>query len=227
MKPRILVLNLNYSKLIELKKKLIENNFEVSLEKSSDCAIAKLHKKSFDLCIIDAGIDHNFNLVTLNKIKRVDPTITVYFLYHKLSKDKMIELYKAGTFDFFSKPLDLDILTIKLKNLLSKKYNFNERNNILRFGMFSLNEKYRILSFNNINYVKLTSKEFELLKLLITIDDEFVSKQIALKLIWKNEDYFAGKCMDVYIYRLRNLLSLDQNITIVNIRASGYKLIVN
>jgi DNA-binding response OmpR family regulator len=51
-----------------------------------------------------------------------------------------------------------------------------------------------------------------------------VRREIALKLIWGEDDYFMGRSMDVYITKLRKILKDDPTINIQNIHRTGFKL---
>ena len=48
-----------------------------------------------------------------------------------------------------------------------------------------------------------------------------------LTTIWKDDNYYNSRSMDVYICKLRKLLSKDPNITIINIHGKGYRIIVS
>jgi len=73
---------------------------------------------------------------------------------------------------------------------------------------------------------ELTKKEAELLRLLFIHQNNVLEREIALKLVWGENDYFLGRSMDVFISKLRKKLSKDPTIKIVNIRSVGYKLII-
>ena len=73
----------------------------------------------------------------------------------------------------------------------------------------------------------LTSKESELLKLLCENNNETLNRELALSLIWKDDNYFTSRSMDVYITKLRNYLKDDDSIEIVNIHGVGFKLLIN
>jgi two-component system OmpR family response regulator len=49
-------------------------------------------------------------------------------------------------------------------------------------------------------------------------------RQKALLEIWKNDDYFTTRSMDVYIAKLRKHLSIDGSIQLENIHGEGYIL---
>jgi len=91
------------------------------------------------------------------------------------------------------------------------KYIFDYESQILRYG-----EKQH----------KLTAKEAELLRLLCAHRNEVLDRQVALKLIWGEDNYFNGRSMDVFISKLRKYLNDDQSLEIRNIHGKGFKLIV-
>ena len=51
-------------------------------------------------------------------------------------------------------------------------------------------------------------------------------RNIALQRIWKDDTYFNARSMDVYITKLRKLLSAEPAIEIINIHGKGFKLII-
>jgi DNA-binding response OmpR family regulator len=92
-------------------------------------------------------------------------------------------------------------------------------------GKYTYIDNDRALKIGNTS-VKLTTKEAELLKLLAHNMNKVVDRDIALKSIWGNDNYFTGRSMDVYITKLRKYLKKDERIEIVNIHGQGFKLIV-
>ena len=49
-------------------------------------------------------------------------------------------------------------------------------------------------------------------------------RDLALKTIWGEDDYFMGRSMDVYITKLRKMLGGDPSVSIVNIHNTGFRL---
>ncbi|MEY4335210.1 MAG: hypothetical protein RLZZ45_129, partial [Bacteroidota bacterium] len=66
----------------------------------------------------------------------------------------------------------------------------------------------------------------ELLKMLSEYKNDLLQRELALKKIWGNDNYFNGRSMDVYIAKLRKYLKEDTNVEIVNIHGNGFRLIV-
>jgi len=74
---------------------------------------------------------------------------------------------------------------------------------------------------------KLTSKEAELLQLLIENKNNLVERNYALKKIWGDDSIFNARSMDVYITKLRKYLQEDENIKIINVHSKGFKIVVD
>lgn len=78
---------------------------------------------------------------------------------------------------------------------------------------------------SNSQVTKLTTKESELLKLLVQNKNQTLSRVIALKAVWGDDSYFNARSMDVYITKLRKILKDDESLKILSIHGEGFKLI--
>ena len=63
-----------------------------------------------------------------------------------------------------------------------------------------------------------------MLHLLCLNLNQVLRRDMALRTIWGEDDYFMGRSMDVYITKLRKLLGEDPAISIINIHNTGFKL---
>jgi DNA-binding response OmpR family regulator len=64
-----------------------------------------------------------------------------------------------------------------------------------------------------------------LLALLCAHGNQVLERELALKTIWIDDNYFNARSMDVYITKLRKLLKDDPTVEIINVHGKGYKLI--
>ena len=83
----------------------------------------------------------------------------------------------------------------------------------------------RSLSNGNEEY-KLSPKENALLKLLCLHMGDLMPRELALVRIWKDDNYFTARSMDVYIVKLRKYLKSDPKVSISNIHGEGFRLVV-
>ena len=50
--------------------------------------------------------------------------------------------------------------------------------------------------------------------------------ELALTKIWRDDNYFTSRSMDVYIAKLRKYLKRDDSVEILNIHGEGFRLVV-
>ena len=137
--------------------------------------------------------------------------------------------YKVGADDYLNKPFDSEVLLMKIKAIINRKSQdslADSKEFEFKIGDFFLNSKLRFLSFKDEKPVKLSPKENELLRLLALHKNDLMPRELALKKIWRDDNYFTSRSMDVYIAKLRKYLSKDPGVEIVNIHGEGFRLII-
>lgn len=142
-------------------------------------------------------------------------------------KDDILTGYRLGADDYILKPFDSEILLHKIKAILKRNAELNEKNEEVfefEFGKFHFNSKLRELTING-NLQNLSPKENDLLRMLCDYKNDLMPRDLALKKIWGSDTYFNGRSMDVYIAKLRKILKEDERIEIVNIHGNGFRLI--
>ena len=92
-----------------------------------------------------------------------------------------------------------------------------------RIGSWTYDVKTRHLASGDFS-LRLTKKESGILHSLYQKRGELVSREELLLNVWGKADFYTGRCMDVYICKLRKILSRDSSITIHSVRGLGYKL---
>ncbi len=92
-------------------------------------------------------------------------------------------------------------------------------------GAYTIDVQKRLLTIGG-ESKKLTTKEANLLIILAANPNDLLNRKYVLKTVWKDDNYYNARSMDVYICKLRKLLKADPNVIIINIHGKGYKLIV-
>ena len=120
----------------------------------------------------------------------------------------------------------MDELVYRMEAIL-RRVKSKEQRNMTRFqlGKFVFDTQRQVLILGE-KQTKLTTKESELLTMLCVHANEVLERDLALKTIWMDDNYFNARSMDVYITKLRKHLKDDPNIEINNVHGRGYRLIV-
>jgi len=209
-----------------LKSYLEINDFSVEWVDDGKYAVDHFRKGMFDICILDVMLPHVDGFTIANEIRQINNLIPIIFLTAKKMKEDVLKGYNAGGDDYITKPFDTDILLAKLRAILARRDFQNGTRDIYEIGRFIFNSKLRTLTIGD-DEKKLSPKEAQLLELLAVSPNALISREMALKKIWGNDDYFTARSMDVYITKLRKFLSEDPKLNIKNIHGAGFQLIVS
>ncbi|HUH52353.1 MAG TPA: response regulator transcription factor [Flavobacterium sp.] len=213
-----------------LKDYLSLNNFEVTLAKNGMEGLEKFKKDSFDLCILDVMMPYKDGFTLAKEIRDKNSDIPIVFLTAKTLKEDVLKGYKVGADDYLNKPFDSEVLLAKIHNIIQRKTIETNKIDTLKFefqiGDFHLNSKLRFLTFREEEPIKLSPKESELLKMLALHENDLMPRELALTKIWRDDNYFTSRSMDVYIAKLRKYLKPDPNVEIVNVHGEGFRLAI-
>jgi DNA-binding response OmpR family regulator len=98
-----------------------------------------------------------------------------------------------------------------------------QSNGIFNIGSYTFDYPNHLLSSARIE-TRLTKREADVLNMLCLNKNKLLRRDLALKAIWGENDYFMGRSMDVYITKLRKMLKDDPGIAIINIHNTGFML---
>jgi two-component system, OmpR family, response regulator len=205
------------------------NDFEVVLAKNGMEGFEKFKKDTYDLCILDVMMPYKDGYTLAKEIREKNKDVPIIFLTAKTMKEDVLKGYKVGADDYLNKPFDSEVLLMKIKAIIQRK-STETKTDVAKFefkiGKFDLNTKLRFLVFNNEEPIKLSPKENELLKMLAVYENDLMPRELALTKIWRDDNYFTSRSMDVYIAKLRKYLKPDDNVEILNIHGEGFRLVV-
>lgn len=181
-----------------------------------------LQQGGFDLCLLDVMMPRMDGITLATEIRKMNSTIPIIFLTARNLNEDRVRGFKTGGDDYITKPFNSEELALRIEAVLK------------RCGLIQEEERYEIgeYSFDAINMLlfspagsqPLTQKETALLRLLCRNKNNLLSREKALKEVWGDENYFAGRSMDVYITKLRKFLKDDPNVNIINVHGIGYRL---
>lgn len=211
-----------------LKENLDNKGFETTWRKDGAEGIKAFNGNAFDLCILDVMLPVKDGFTLSKEIREIDNDMPVIFLTARTLQEDRIHGLEIGADDYITKPFSTQELYLRINAILRRTQHRAtvSADKILRAGHYTFDYKKMTLQMGN-DTKRLSSKESELLYILLTNRDELVSRSTILNKIWGNDDYFSAKSMDVYISKLRKLLSNDPNIEILNAYGTGFKLIVS
>lgn len=202
--------------------------FAVTLARNGKIAYEKFNgnKTQFDFLILDVMMPEMDGYTLAKEIREIDKKIPILFLTAKSLKEDKLQGFEIGADDYLTKPFTMEELIARIHAIMRRvapeSKNVKEQ---LFIGKIPYEPELSILKLEE-GDKKLTTKENQLLHLLIKNKNEILDRQATLRAVWGDDNYFNGRSMDVYIAKLRKLLKEDSNIEIMNIHGVGFKLLV-
>ncbi len=213
-----------------LKDYLMLNDYDVTLAKDGLEGLIMFKNNDYDICILDVMMPRKDGFSLAKDIRSTGSDIPIIFLTAKTMKEDVLKGYQAGADDYLNKPFDSEVLLYKIKAILQrneKEKSLEEEAFEFTIGKFHLNSKLRHLTLEGIEPIKLSPKENKLLKMLALHKNDLMPRELALTKIWRDDNYFTSRSMDVYIAKLRKYLRADDSVEILNIHGEGFRLVEN
>jgi DNA-binding response OmpR family regulator len=202
------------------------SDFKVMLAKNGQEGLDEFKQESYSLVLLDVMLPLVDGFSVAEEIRKTDCETPIIFMTAKSLKEDRIKGFKLGADDYITKPFSTEELKLRISAVLrrtqAKKNSFN-RNIVFTIGQHTFDYTSHLLITNG-NERRLTNREAELLHLLCLNMNKTLRRDVALKTIWGEDDYFMGRSMDVYITKLRKMLGTDPDVSIVNIHNTGFKL---
>lgn len=208
-----------------LKSYLTTKGYPTILSLDGKEALERFENEAFDFVISDVTLRNIDGFTLAEKIKKCDNEIPFVFLTSKSSRSDVARGFELGADDYILKPFSMDELLDRIKAICRRTVLRAKNDHVYKLGSYTFDSIRHVLIRNGVEK-KLTARELDLLFLFCEYKNRVVERSFALQRIWRKENYFNARNMDVYITKIRKLLKDDPNVELQNIHGIGYKLLV-
>ncbi|MCQ2279611.1 MAG: response regulator transcription factor [Bacteroidales bacterium] len=199
--------------------------FEVMHANNGEVAYEMFCSYDFGICLVDVMMPIQDGFTLAKSIRKVDSKIPIIFLTAKSMQEDILTGLSIGD-DYITKPFSMEVLLARIQTVLRRVNNTEVAPDTpLAVGCLAFDPIKQTLSKNGEVVEKLTSREVELLSMLLEKKNGILERGFALKKIWGDDSFYNARSMDVYIAKLRQKFKLhDPNISIINVHSIGFKL---
>lgn len=203
---------------------LESHGVQVTLYRDGELAINGFKNGNFNFCILDVMLPKVDGFSIAKKVKILNPSIPIVFLTARGMKEDKMKGYNIGADDYVTKPFDEDELWCKIV-AISKRAEVAESSTekVYQVGLYEFDFENLSLTLNG-KIKRLTTREAEVLRMLCQAKKNVVRREQILTAIWGENDYFAGRSLDVFISKLRKYFAEDPKVSIENVIKVGYIL---
>ncbi len=227
VRKKVIIVDDEEDILNTLEFNLKKEGFEVIKSKSGIEGLEKIKTFKPDIVILDImlpGMD-GFSVLRNLKIDKATSSIPVIMLTARDSEIDKINGLESGADDYLSKPFSVRELIARIRVVL-KRYNKEEGLSLdFSFNDLYINfERYQV--YIKGTEVKLTSKEFELLKEFVLSGGRILTKDYLLNRVWNMPSDIETRTVDVHIMNLRKKLGKYGKL-IETVKNIGYRFKIN
>ncbi|UZR92998.1 response regulator transcription factor [Chondrinema litorale] len=207
-----------------IKDNLEMNNLNVTLIQDGNEAINTLKEFKYDVCILDIMLPGKDGLSIAKEMQNSGLEIPFMFLSARSLKEDRIKGFRTGCDDYLTKPFNIEELLLRIEVILRRNSkNAIQKQSTYQIGDYLFDYKNQFLKYDDeIN--RLTQREAEILKILVTNRESLVKRSDILIQVWGDDDYFKGRSLDVFISKIRKYLKKDKKIKVINVHSSGFCL---
>lgn len=182
--------------------------------------IEQFHKCNPDLVLLDLMLPKIDGFAVCELIRK-ESHIPVIMLTARDDDDSQIKGFDALADDYITKPFTMPLVMRRIEAVLRRTEQGNQtENTIIHYKDISLDIDSFTVLVNGEN-ISLTTREFEILKLLLENQGRVFTRDNLLNTIW-GYDYFGdAKIVNTHIKNIRRKLGVDY---IDTIRGVGYKI---
>lgn len=199
------------------------SNIKFEIAKNGEQGLELAYEKSYDLLLLDVMLPRLDGFSICKEVRRYSD-VPIIFITARTSQEDMLEGYGLGCDDYIIKPFSLPVFYEKV-NALIKRAKGLVRYEHLAVGSLSLNPNNGIVISDG-EEVKLTAKEFAVLKLLLENKGKVVSRDKIITSLWGYDSDVDERVLDTHIKNLRRALKGNSKL-IKTVIKRGYRVEVN
>lgn len=217
--PRILLVE-DDKRLSELiARGLMENDLDVNFAYDGEKALELAALQYFDLVITDIILPLKNGLDFSRELKVLKPNIPIIMLTALGSTDHKLEGFDSGADDYLTKPFEMRELIARIKVSLKRSSQQNQNTaSLLQYEGIEMDLKLKTVSRGGIP-IKLTPKEFNLMKFLLENPERVLSRFEIAEKVWETHFDTGTNFIDVYINYIRKKIDKDFDTKLIHTKA--------
>jgi two-component system OmpR family response regulator len=197
---------------------LLAENYQVDTVQTIPDAKYYVEIRNYDLVILDWSKKNKNFIEFVPTIKTENYKTSLIVISDREDRMSEIEALKSGADDFIKKPIDLEILLVRIEAKL--RFGIS---NIIEIDELIINPEEEKIIYQG-EEIELKGKPFEVLTHLAINKDQIVSKEQLLDAIWEEPELVTPNVIEVAINQIRQKMDKPLNITTIEtVRRRGYR----
>jgi len=223
---RILVVEDDPAILAGLVASLEEGHYEVLTSSDGEKGYQMGKRENVDLILLDLMLPSKNGQDICRDLRKDGVNTPILMLTSKREEmDKVLGL-ELGADDYVTKPFSIRELHARIKALLRRKGELKKGIDEYSFGSLHIDFKKQEATKGK-KALKLSAKEFEILKYFVQHESEVVTREMLLDDVWGYENFPTTRTVDNYILGLRKKIENNPSSPehLLTVHTAGYKFV--
>ncbi len=177
-----------------------------TLDASNGKAALELLAEKPDLVILDLGLPDVDGLELLRAIRARDERVPIVILSSRGDEAGKVEALDNGADDYVTKPFGMDELMARVRAALRHRLQVQGERPVFRVGDLSVDLVRRVVKLRD-GEVKLSPKEYDLLRVLVQHAGKVLTHRFLLGALWS--ELTDAQNLRVYVRQLRQKIEDD------------------
>ncbi|TPM00582.1 response regulator transcription factor [Mesorhizobium sp. B2-3-10] len=197
--------------------------YAVSEAPNAKAAIELMEQETPDLVLLDLGLPGMGGHELLRKWREEGVDVPVVILSSRTDEAGIVSALELGADDYVTKPFGMNELVARIRVALRHKFQQQGEKPIFQSGDLSVDLVKRVVKVED-REVKLSPKEYDILRILVQHAGKVLTHHFILKQIW--DDSTDVQYLRVYVRQLRQKIEKtpDQPRYITTETGVGYRL---
>ncbi len=206
-----------------LRTSLVSQGFEVVQAATGREALEQIEQAEPDLVILDLGLPDIQGHELIRRLREQGSSVPILVLSSRIDETGKVEALDLGADDYVTKPFGTDELFARIRAALRHRLQQQGERPVFSSGDLSVDLVRRIVQVRDVE-VKLSPKEYDILRLLVAHAGKVLTHRYLLNEVWGGET--DVQYLRIYIRQLRQKIEADpeQPQHIITETGVGYRL---
>ena len=182
--------------------------------------VEKAYENAYDVLVLDVMLPQMDGFEICREVRR-HSDVPIIFLTARVAEEDMLRGYALGCDDYVTKPFPLSVLYEKVRALIKRSKGL-VRSPMLSAGAITVNPNNGKV-FSDGEEVRLTAREYAILKILLENKGAIVSRESILVRLWGYDTDADERVLDNHLKNLRKALG-DNGKRIKTVVRRGYRI---
>jgi len=201
-----------------IKQFLMTQQYSVQVASDGLEGMKQFNKQSFDLILLDVMMP-NLDGFEVAKMIRNESNVPIIMLTALEEEQEQMKGFDIGIDDYITKPFSFHVLIRRVKAVLRRSHDQSTDNHLIFKEIEVDCDAYKV--YVNEVEIPLTTKEFEILQLLLQNEKKVLPRENIVEKVWGYDYYGETRIIDTHIKNIRKKLDIPY---IKTVKGIGYKI---